>query len=273
MKYFWIVLLCLLWPGMHISGQTYMQMADSVDRFTKERNWQASEKWLLKALKKEPANPNNYLLLSNLGTVHRNMGRLSDALADYDNALSITPNAVTILHNRAALLMEMDSTRRAYADYGRIMELDKKDVASRYFHGMIALGYGQLDIARGDFEGALTIDKKSVDAKRGMAALNKIEGKAQEAVQLYTDVIKEENRLSNYLSRAECYMDLGRLPEAEADLQEAQKLNPSDSNIYLLKARLSTLLYRYDDAVAYAKQARSLGADADAVEEFMKKRP
>ena len=66
----------------------------------------------------------------------------------------------------------------------------------------------------------------------------------------------------------------GRYVEAANDLSEAQKLDPSVPDIYLLKARLAYVQYRYDDAVGYAKQALSLGAEPELVEPFLiKKQP
>ena len=273
MKRFIVALiLCFSGCGL-LLAQTYENYADSVDRYTEERNWGRAEEMLKRALEKEPANPNNYLLLSNLGTVHRNMGRLADALKDYDNALSITPNAVAILHNRAALLLEMDSTERAYSDYARIKALDKKDVDSRYYHGMIALGYGLFDIAEGDFKEALSIDKNSLDAKRGFAVLYKVKNDYESAERLYTEIIEKEDRQSNYMGRAECYLELGKFTEAEADIQEAQKLAPSDPDIYLLKAKLAEMQYRYDDAAGFADEAVKLGADPVLAAPFRRKKP
>lgn len=258
--------------SMDVCGQSYAASVDSVDRFVQERNWSGAERMLLNALKKEPANPNNYLLLSNLGTVHRNMGRLKEALADYTNALSITPNAVTILHNRASLYLEMDSVEKALVDYERIMRLDETDVDSRYYHGMIALQYGKMDEAKQDFDDVLKLDPHSLDAQRGLALWNKLQNRKEEAIKLYSQIIEKENRLSNYLGRAECYLDLNKTVEAEADLQEAQKLDPSEPMIYVYRARLAELQFRYDDAADYAKKAQELGAEPELVEKFFKKR-
>ena len=102
-------------------AQRYENCIDSIDRYVEKQNWEMAERMLLTALKQRPGEPTNFILLSNLGTVHRNMGRLDDALADYNNALAITPNAVTIIRNRALLYIDMDSTIRAYDDFERIM--------------------------------------------------------------------------------------------------------------------------------------------------------
>lgn len=271
MRILFLLLSALFSLGLSAQTQTYSNYLDSIDRYVGDRNWGAAEVMLNKALKTEPANPNNYILLSNLGTVYRNMKKYDEALSFYNRALAITPNAVTIIHNRAALYLEMDSTKAAYKDYARIMNLDKNDVDSRYYHGMISMEYGDLESAKADFVEAMSIDKKNLNAKRGMAIWYKVNGDFESAVALYNEIILEENRFANYIGRAECHLELGKLTEADADISEAQKLDPSNPDVFLLKARTAELYYRYDDAINYAKKALELGADAELVEKFIKK--
>ena len=129
-----------------------------------------------------------------------------------------------------------------------------------------------MDEAQKDFEEVLKLNPHSVDAKRGLALWNKLLNRKEEAIELYSQIIEKEHRLSNYLGRAECYLDLNKTVEAEADLQEAQKLDPSEPMIYVYRARLSELQFRYDDAANYAKKAQELGAEPELVEKFFKKR-
>ena len=65
----------------------------------------------------------------------------------------------------------------------------------------------------------------------------------------------------NYLNRAECYIAVGKYQEAQNDLSEAQKLDPKSSDLYLLKARMAQMQFRYDDAYGYAMEAVKLGCD------------
>ena len=267
------LLLVFLFPQV-IVADDYFDRIGEVDSCLKNEDWVKAESLLLEILKTYPANPNNYLLLSNLGTVHRNLGKTEKALEDYTTALVIAPRASTIRHNRAALLLEMDSVKRAFEDYKILAEQDTKDIVARNYIGMIALEYGEMDLSLKSFEEVLNIDDKNTDALRGKALWLRLNGNFEEASALYTEIIKNENRQSNYLNRAECYIVTGRYVEAANDLSEAQKLDPSVPDIKLLKARLAYVQYRYDDAVGYAKQALSLGAEPELVEpKKIKKQP
>ena len=267
------LLLVFLFPQV-IVADDYFDRIGEVDSCLKNEDWVKAESLLLEILKTYPANPNNYLLLSNLGTVHRNLGKTEKALEDYTTALVIAPRASTIRHNRASLLLEMDSVKRAFEDYKILAEQDTKDIVARNYIGMISLEYGEMDLSLKSFEEVLNIDDKNTDALRGKALWLRLNGNFEEASALYTEIIRNENRQSNYLNRAECYIVTGRYVEASNDLSEAQKLDPSVPDIYLLKARLAYVQYRYDDAVGYAKQALSLGAEPELVEPFLiKKQP
>lgn len=254
-------------------SQSYEACINAIDKYVEKQNWEMAERMILSALKLKPADPSNFILLSNLGTVHRNMGKTEDALKDYNNALAITPNAVTLLHNRASLYLEMDSAVKAFDDYERIMRLDKSDKEALYYHGMLAMQFGELTVAEGDFNQIHALDKENLDAKRAFALLYKIKNDYQKAIGLYTEVIGKENRQSNYLSRAECYLLTNQYQEATADLIEAQKLDPTNADLYIMKASLADAQYRYDEAEAYAKEAIEFGADPESLKSFFRKKP
>ena len=139
----------------------YFALIDSAQHHINLKQWAVAERFLLDAIKAEPGNPSNSLLLSNLATMQRRQGKLAEAIKNYSMAIDLTPNAVTLLHNRAALYTVVDSIARAQADYERIMELDPADVESRYNHGMIALNLGDSKTAEKDFNSILSINPNS----------------------------------------------------------------------------------------------------------------
>lgn len=267
-----IAFFAILLSAQMAVASDYMALLDRIDVALKSRDWTLSERLLKEALETEPANPNNYLLLSNLGTVCRNQGKLDDALENYDMALTVAPKSTTILHNRAALLMEMDSTKRALADYQKLLDINPSDSEARASVGLIALEVGDMALAEESFQKCLDANSSDMDARRGMALLRRLNGDYDKAIALYDGIINDENRVSNYLNRAECYMAVSRFQEAQQDLMEAQKLDPQSSDLFLLKARLAQLQFRFDDACDYAKEALRLGCDKELAAPYMVKK-
>lgn len=247
-----------------------MAYVDSADQYINKKEWDRAEYMILQALKKDPVNHNNSLLLSNLATIQRTCKKYDEALKNYSLALYMTPNAVTLLKNRAALYMDMDSVNLAYQDFEKVMILDEKDIESRYYHGMIALEYGDMTTSKQDFDAIIKINSKSREGKEGLALWNKISGNYDNAIIYYNQLIKEDPELSYYINRAECFLARKQLSNASDDIKEALKLNPMDGHVYILRARLNKLLFQNDAAARDVDLAIKYGADPEIAKDILK---
>ena len=220
---------CLITANLSLKAQSYTDYIDSSFIYIEAGNLTKAENALLKALRTEPANPGNVLLLSNLGTIQRNLGKLPEALQSYNNALVMSPKSLTLLNNRAALWAEMDSLQRAKDDYSSILFIDEKNEESLYRRGLIFLELNDTASARRDFEQLLSLNTKSANARIGLAALMKCRGFYFQAIDLYTQVIRSNpNMASLYLNRAEAYYYNRQYNRAAEDIDIALQLTPED---------------------------------------------
>lgn len=245
------------------TNTVYFAYVDSAQQCIKDELWQKAENFLLNAIRSEPGNPNNSLLLSNIATMQRRQGRLDEATRNYSMAIDLTPNAVTLLHNRAAVYILIDSIALAQADYERIMLIDESDVESRYTHGMIALNLGDSKTAQHDFDDILRINPNSGMAKQGQGYLHKHAGEYEKAAQCFSEVIKVKPSPTLLANRADCYLATNRLNEASLDIANALELDPDDPYIYLLRAKLNKLRFNRDDMERDIKLAIAHGLDKD----------
>ena len=241
----------------------YFALVDSAQQCIKAECWQQAEQFLLEAIRSEPSNPNNSLLLSNIATMQRRQGRLDEAIRNYSLAIDITPNAVTLLHNRAAVYILIDSIALAQADYERIMMIDKSDVESRYTHGMLALNMGDPKTAEKDFEDILRINPNSGMAKQGQGYLHKHAGEYEKAAQCFSEVINVKPSATLLANRADCYLATKRLNDASLDIANALELDPEDPYIYILRAKLNKLRFNREDMERDIKLAIAHGIDKD----------
>ena len=97
-----LVLVCVVGLPFYVLSQSYYQWVERADSCIKAKDWAGAESALVSALRTEPANGQNSLLMSNLGTVQRYAGNYDAALRSYTNGLLMTPHSVTLLRNRAA---------------------------------------------------------------------------------------------------------------------------------------------------------------------------
>ena len=134
------------------AADTYYQWVDSADIYIEQGEWAKAETALQNALRTEPANAQNSLLLSNLGTVQRYCGKYQEALQSYTMALFMTPRSTTLLRNRAALYAEMDSLDLACADYSHLIILDDTDEDALYNRALIYMQQGDTTACRKDLE-------------------------------------------------------------------------------------------------------------------------
>lgn len=247
----------------------YFALIDSAQHHINLKQWAIAEKFLLDAIKAEPSNPSNSLLLSNLATMQRRQGKLAEAIKNYSMAIDITPNAVTLLLNRAALYTVIDSIALAQADYERIMELDPNDVESRYNHGMIALNLGDSKTAQQDFDNILRINPNSGMGKQGQGYLNKHAGNYDKAAQCFSEVIKVKPTSTLLANRADCYLATKRLNDASLDIANALELDPDDPYIYVLRAKLNKLRFNRSDMERDIKLAVAHGLNETEVKQLI----
>lgn len=250
----------------------YYNYVDSADFKIKAHDWLQAERYILLALKAEPANNNNSLLISNLATVQRNQKKYNEALKNYNLAITMTPKSVTLLKNRASLYLEIDSLDHAYMDYEKVSLLDLEDIESRYYHGLIALRKGQIEVAKSDIGDLMRINQYSPYTKEAYATLQKTLGNYSDAIDYYTDLVKMQAKPSYHtlLNRAECYLELKKLNEAEADIKQALTQAPQEGYLYVLRARLNKLRNKEGDKERDIQLAMKYGISREMAIFFIK---
>ncbi|MBP5561282.1 MAG: tetratricopeptide repeat protein [Muribaculaceae bacterium] len=225
----------------------YFALIDSAQTMLDAKDWAGAEVYIKKALESDPANPNNSLLLSNLGTVQRYQGKNDEAIKNYTMALDMTPNAVTLLRNRAVLLIAVGRTEEARADYERILTIEPLDIEALYNRGLIKLDGGDATGARDDFEKILRIKANSGLGHQGLATLHKVQGNFEKAISHYNDAIKEGATAQLLANRADCHLALRHLSDASEDIASALQLDAEDPFLYVLRAKLNKMRYNFDD--------------------------
>ena len=247
------------------SESPYFQYVDSAQNYIYSHDWPVAEQWLMKAFMTDPDNPGNSMILSNIATLQRYQGKLAEAVKNYSLALDMTPHAVTLLLNRAALYVEMDSVQRAIDDYERVCELDMYDTEARYSLGVLAMERGDTKRAEDLFNEIKRINPNSGLYYEGMGLLNKRNGNFSRAAEQFTQVIKVQPSPQLLGHRADCYLTMKRLNDAEADIRTALEMTPDDPYLYVLRAKLNKLRFQRDDMNRDIDTAVTLGLPRDYI--------
>ncbi len=270
-----VIISFLFLPIAFISAQTYDELIDVSFKYIDQNDLPAAEQALKEAMRKEPDNPRNVFLLTNLGTVQRREGKKEEALISYSSALSQTPKSTTLLANRASLYAEMGQTENAVADYTALLLVDNTNEDALYQRGLLYLSTRDYISAEADFQKILELNPNTFDGRMGLATISKLRGQYEESERIYTFLIdKIPDNPDIYVGRAELYLLNNKNSRALNDINKAISLqteaNNKDPFAYILRAQIKLRQYEKASARKDIEQAMALGYDKKSGEELLK---
>lgn len=250
-------------PTLTHADSTYLNWVAKADSAISLSNWSDAESYLTLAMKEQPANPANTLLLSNLAMIQFQQEKDSLALSTINIAYSAAPKSITVLNNRARILKSMGLIAEAYNDYEKMLSIDSSLIEPRYMHGIIALTNNDLPTAISDFTTLEQIAPDNELTLDGMAMLHFYSQDFAKAIPYYNKLIEINPSIDNYSNKILCHLFQEELSDASSTINDAIKLYPFEGDFYLHRAFLNHLYYRQDDSDSNIKKAIELGVPAE----------
>jgi len=269
---FFIVYVFFFFLACNTGAQTYEELIQKSYDYVEKDDWKAAEEYLKAAMRLEPANKYNYALLTNLGTIQRRQGHLTEALLSYTIALEQQPQNELILENRAALHTEMDEIELALSDYQTLLMLNPLNEEALYQRGLLYIQSRNTILAEADFERLMEINKETVKGRLGFALLEKVRENYMESEVIFNYLISRyPNYLLLYEERAELYLLMNRRGRAMTDINKVfvETANPS-AELYVLRGRIKLAQYEKESAAIDFRKAQVLGYDAATIETLLK---
>lgn len=250
---------------------TYQELISHSVNYLNKEEYLLAEQSLKAALKKEPANPGNIVLFSNLAAIQRHLKKYDEALTSYNIVLSKYPTSVNTLHNRADLYCEIDSLNLALRDYNTILLAEQDNIEALRRRAFIYMNKGDLDNAEYDFVKIKQVSPDKLEGDMGLALILKRRDKWEEALELYSDLLYE-NRTNTelFINRAECYLQQKKLAKALDDLDKAVQYKSVNPLLYILKGQVRLQQFDKFSAKTDFLKARELGADSLLVDDLLK---
>lgn len=270
-----LIFLSLVLPSLAAfaqdSSSKYIELADSADNYIRRERWEQAERVILEALRLEPGNFTNALLLSNLGVVQTNLGKPQEALESYRLGISIAPSVAALYTNRARTLMTIGNYKDALVDLDKTLEIDSVQKWPLKMRGLLKLSGGDLDGAKSDFMHLQKIDPKNPAVFQGLGRVAQMEGKDDEALAYYDEALAIEDDAETLFSRILLKINMLKYSEASEDIRLGIKSFPENPDFYLARGYLHRLHYRNDEAEIDKKIALDKGADPQFVEQLIPK--
>ena len=239
------------------------------------------------------------------GIALRDLGRVDDALAAFDEAILLRPTYISAYRNRGWLHTHQDRLNLARADYERGLKLLPDD--TWLTDALKSLEYPDVSIRtqikvanelrdRKRYQLALDVYNNALEKKPDyvFALLNRgwlhqLQNKLDEALVDYERAVELDNdHVDAHIYRGKAYEELDKFDKAAADYEQAFHLKPDHWRAYLWRAwlyyrqkqldlsladytRLIEIKPRLDDAYLYrGKVYRDLGQFENALADYNK---
>lgn len=263
--------ICLLFCSK-LSAQTYEDyITQSFDWLDTDSLTQA-ETALKQALRLEPGNPSNGMLLLNLGTIQRRMGKLQEAEDSYTIGLGFMPRNASLLNSRAQLYAEREKYDLAIADYTELIYQDDKNEELLYQRALCRLMNADTLGARLDLEQINQFNPNSAKSRLGMCYVYKAQHMWREAAELLDPLIDRNPRNASLRrERAEVYYLSGRMGAALDDIMQSINLDPRDPYSYVLRAQIRYAKGDKEYARRDLNQALDLGLKTEEAGDLVQK--
>ncbi|XP_061549029.1 dnaJ homolog subfamily C member 3a [Phycodurus eques] len=187
-------------------------------------------------------------------------GQLADALSHFHAAVDGDPKNYLAYYRRATVYLAMGKSKSALPDLSRVIELKPDFTSARLQRGNLLLKQGKLDEAESDFRQVLKVhpsDKEATEARNQLTKSDEIQrmvaqarrsydGKDYAAAAAQLDAVIETCvwDVSSREMRAECFIQMGEMGKAIADLKVSSKLRNDNTHAFY---QLSTIYYDLGD--------------------------
>ncbi|MFM7426243.1 MAG: tetratricopeptide repeat protein [Elainella sp.] len=135
--------------------------------------------------------PQEAAIWSNRGNARVSQRKLEEAIADYEQAIQLAPDAPDPYLNRGAALEGLGRWQEAIADYNHVLELDPNDPAAYNNRGNAEAGQGDWDQAIDDYRRAADMAPDFAFARANYALALYQTGQTDEAIRTMKNLVRK----------------------------------------------------------------------------------
>ena len=200
--------------------------------------------------------------LSNRGNTLKELKRLEEALASYDRALAVQPDLTEALLNRGATLDELKRFDEALASYDRALAAEPDLAEALLNRGNTLYELQRFDDALASYDRALTLQPDLVEALSNRGNTLKELKRLDEALASFDRALTVQPDLAAALSnRGNTLKELKRFDEALASYDRALALQPGYAQAHYNRGNVLQELKRFEEALASYDRALELLPD------------
>jgi tetratricopeptide (TPR) repeat protein len=227
-----------------------------------------------------------------MGAAYAQMGDLDHAQQNFEKSIGLNPHLEEAYAALAEMMLdrgqsdaavkyaqELQTTNPKRTDthlflgsaYANLRDLPKAEAEFQQYCalqpdsplGQIRLGYlylmeKKLELAQKQFEAALAISPRNMEALGGLALAMRLHGQGDQAIARIKSTLAHSETAELETLLGKTYTDLGQYALAESSLQRALELNPQDFSIYVALGTLYARQNSVEQAVTQFESALRL---------------
>ena len=194
--------------------------------------------------------PQDVVARNGRAEVFKSMGRLEDALQQYEAIVKEFPQSAVARNGRAEVLKDMGRLEDALREYGSTVEEFPQNVVARTGLAEVLKGMGRAEDALQEYESTVKEFPQDVFARTGRAEVLKGMGRLEEALREYESTVEEFPQ--NVVARnglAEVLKGMGRLEDALQQYEAIVKEFPQSAFARTGRAEVLKGMGRLEDAL------------------------
>jgi protein O-mannosyl-transferase len=174
---------------------------------------------------KRPDNPRAHCLL---GNVLLQMGRLSEAMEQYEQALRLKPDDADAHNNFGTALLRVGKVTEGIAQYGEALRIKPGYVEAHYNLANALSQVGKVAEALGQYEEALRFKPDHAPSHLNLGNALVQVGRVPEAIEHYEQVLRIDPDIAEaHYNLGNVLLQMGKVSEAKVQCEQALRLKPN----------------------------------------------
>ena len=195
-----------------------------------------------------------------------------DSLTVLSKAISQHPKSVDLRLRKAAANIELSQWDYAIEEYGRVLDLEPRNLTALYFR---AYAYGQLrryGLAKSDYEAILRQVPTNFNALLGLAMTNRKMGKSVEALDALNQLVQfSPDSAYAYAARAGLETELKQYDAALFDWDEAIRRDTANVEFRASKVDVLLTMNKKNEARTLLDEMIRMGVPRAALKEWLER--
>jgi len=188
----------------------------------------------------------------NLGVAYQEIGRLLDAVREYEQVLKNEPDHINAMNNLGLVLSILGEKEKAIELFNRILKIEPNNVKARINLGNIFLGNKDLAEAEKIYRSAISLDEKDVSPRLNLGVVYYEKGEFEKAKVEWDKLLKMDPENPRVLSvMGSAYLEKKRFDEAIEIFRRMRQLQPKNGSV---ANTLGYLLADQNRELDFAKQ-------------------